>query len=381
MTLVRAKPTLIRRSLREETDALSPRVDRAAGVIRGVKVLGLSSPNRHGVEGATGTAYAREALQQARPLYEGAAVNCDHPDRKRPHADRSSRDRIGWLSNVEVREDGLYADLHLLKSDPLTEKVFEAAERNPRLFGLSHNAVGRGEVRNGKYVIIEIPEVRSVDLVADPGTNRSLFESRNMKTLREVAEARAPDVRRRLRPLLEMDGMADLPVGDAAVPEAPAEPGDWKADLVAAIGKLVASEDEADHKLAQKIMAMLKPGAAEPPKAAVTEESDGEESGEEGEEEKATRESRQRRARALCELAGIAPEADLLESLGAMASEDAVLKHLAWLKKQVAGAKAPAKGGAPRSQAAGSVSTLESRQPEKVPEGGGKAVGRWLSSV
>ena len=46
-------------------------VDRQAGVIRGVKILGLESRN--------GRSYLPEALSQAAPLYEGAKVNVNHP--------------------------------------------------------------------------------------------------------------------------------------------------------------------------------------------------------------------------------------------------------------------------------------------------------------
>ena len=47
------------------------RVDRQAGVIRGVKILGLQSRN--------GRTYLPEALAQAAPLYEDAKVNVNHP--------------------------------------------------------------------------------------------------------------------------------------------------------------------------------------------------------------------------------------------------------------------------------------------------------------
>ena len=46
-------------------------VDRLAGVIRGVKILGLESRN--------GRTYLPEALAAAAPLYEGAKVNVNHP--------------------------------------------------------------------------------------------------------------------------------------------------------------------------------------------------------------------------------------------------------------------------------------------------------------
>lgn len=178
---------IVERSLREDARGSNPmRVDRAAGVIYGVKVLGRTSPNSHGVPGVESTEYTPEAITAACALYEGVNVNANHPDRDKPGADRDMNDRIGWLSNCRVVEGELFADLNLLLTDDRSAKLFEAAERRPQLFGLSHNALGRGEVRGTKYVITEIPEVRSVDVVADAGTVNSLFESQQMTTpLRE----------------------------------------------------------------------------------------------------------------------------------------------------------------------------------------------------
>ena len=145
------------------------RVDRAAGVIFGVRVLGRKSDN--------GREYLPEAIARALPLYEGASVRVNHP--KRPDDQRDTEDVLGWLVNARQSPDGgAVADLHLLTEHSLAARVMEAAERNPRLFGLSHNAQGDGEVRDGVFVVHEITEVRSVDLVADPATTRGLFESR-----------------------------------------------------------------------------------------------------------------------------------------------------------------------------------------------------------
>lgn len=164
--------------LLERVASPSVRVNRAGGVIHGVKVIGRYSPNSHKEEGVTkGTEYTLEALERARPLYENASVNVDHPPRDTPNKERSAHDRLGKLRNVRLESDGLYADLHLLLKHPLAEAVLEAAERMPDAFGLSHNAKGAGQVVNGCYVINDIPLVRSVDVVADAATNKSLFES------------------------------------------------------------------------------------------------------------------------------------------------------------------------------------------------------------
>ena len=59
-------------------------VDREAGVLRGVKILGLQSRN--------GRSYLPEALSAASKLYEGAKVNVNHP-KGNPLAPRSPASR------------------------------------------------------------------------------------------------------------------------------------------------------------------------------------------------------------------------------------------------------------------------------------------------
>jgi chorismate mutase len=145
---------------------LTLRVDRERGVIQGVKILGLSSANRR--------TYLPEALRQAVKLYEGVAVNVDHI---RSGELRSYRDRIGKLVNVRFANDGLYGDLVVNPKHPLAEQLFWDAEHNPENVGLSHDARGRTVVRNGQVVVEAIEAVRSVDLVAEPATTKSLYEA------------------------------------------------------------------------------------------------------------------------------------------------------------------------------------------------------------
>jgi hypothetical protein len=151
-------------------------VDRKNGVIRNVKVLGLVSENNR--------RYLPEAVKKSIPLYENIAVNIDHPDRQ-ADGSRSAYDRFGKLENVRfVEGEGLFGDLFFLKSHPMAERICEAAERMPDVFGLSHNADGDGETRDGVFVVEKILEVRHVDVVADPATTKSLSESKN--TIREA---------------------------------------------------------------------------------------------------------------------------------------------------------------------------------------------------
>ena len=62
----------MKETLREYVDSrgVKMRVDRGAGIIRGVKILGLESRN--------GRRYPAETLLRAVELYDGAKVNVNH---------------------------------------------------------------------------------------------------------------------------------------------------------------------------------------------------------------------------------------------------------------------------------------------------------------
>src|SRR3954469_20682359 len=146
------------------------RVDRAAGVIRGVKLLGLSSRN--------GRRYREDALLSAVGLYEGAKVNINHP-KGSPLSPRDYQDRLGVIRGVEFRAGvGLFGDLHFNPKHVLSEQLVWDAEHAPQNVGLSHNVLAR-TVREGNETLVEaITKVQSIDLVADPATTSGLFEQR-----------------------------------------------------------------------------------------------------------------------------------------------------------------------------------------------------------
>jgi hypothetical protein len=172
------------------------RVDTEAGVIYGVKVLGLESQNTGRTLGLDAAefgqavdrpyAYALEALQQAAPDYEGVPVFVDHPEflfspdgsRSPAPGDRKTADRFGRLVRVRVTESGLYADLEYLRAHPLAPLVVEVAQRMPDVLAISHNAAGEPALRGDRIVIERISDVRSVDIVGErPGTTKGLFET------------------------------------------------------------------------------------------------------------------------------------------------------------------------------------------------------------
>ncbi len=340
------------------------RVDRDAGIIYGVKVLGRTSPNKHGLnEAVNGTEYTAEALSNAVGLYENLKVNVDHPPRDKPGKDRSAHDRLGKLVNVRVTDEGMFADLVLLKSHPLADRLMEAAEHMPDAFGLSHNAWGKGDVVNGKYIITEIPEVRSVDVVADAGTVNSLFESREtpvaLKKLVEILEGKSK-LKKAFRRVLEDDTYASMPMEDAGGGAGEDE------HLLNAINAIARGEGDTTAKV-KKIRKLLK--MMEPEEEPVEEDDEteggeddteeqpvpeGEECDEEGKPMKESKELRrvrqENKALRICMESGIVkPPASLLK--GMLYLNESEMKELAAAYKPVAG-----KGGQqPRSQSPGSA--------------------------
>ncbi len=152
-----------------DSRGVSMRVDRQAGVIRGVKILGAKSRN--------GRTYLPETLTRAAALYEEAKVNVNHP-KGNPTGPRDYQDRIGVIRSVVVRGDeGLFADFHYNPKHALAEQLAWDAVHAPENVGFSHNVQAR-TARRGDCVTVEaITRVQSVDLVADPATTRGLFES------------------------------------------------------------------------------------------------------------------------------------------------------------------------------------------------------------
>lgn len=144
------------------------RVDRSAGVLRGVKLIGLESLN--------GRRYRPAALAGAVSLYEGAKVNVNHP-RNGPLAPRDYQDRLGVIRQVEFRpSEGLFGNLHFNPKHAIAEQLVWDAQNNPRNVGFSHNVLAQLS-RDGELSVVDaITHVQSVDLVADPAATQGLFE-------------------------------------------------------------------------------------------------------------------------------------------------------------------------------------------------------------
>lgn len=185
-----------------DSSGQSIRVDAERGVLRGVKLLGLTSKN--------GRTYRESALVSAITLYEGAKVNVNHP-KGSPLAPRDYQDRLGVVREVKHRAgEGLFGDLHFNPKHALAEQLAWDAQHAPEQVGLSHNVLAR-TTRNGDTTVVEaITKVESVDLVADPATTRGLFEQTSNETpllesltVEQLSSQRADLVEAIERPLVE----------------------------------------------------------------------------------------------------------------------------------------------------------------------------------
>jgi hypothetical protein len=207
------------------------RIDRAAGVLRGVKLIGLESLN--------GRRYRPDALVAAVGLYEGAKVNVNHPQGG-PLAARDYRDRLGVIRQVEFRPDeGLFGNLHFNPKHAVAEQLAWDAEHNPRNVGFSHNVLAR-LTRDGAQSLVEaITHVQSVDLVADPAATRGLFEQEEQtdgaangglqQTVLEQAVARGDRLEAELYAALvrEASLRQELTLREAAEPARPRSSEPW----------------------------------------------------------------------------------------------------------------------------------------------------------
>lgn len=205
------------------------RVDREAGIVRGVLLCGASSQN--------GRDYPPRLWPKSIGKYEGVPIHGDHA------RERRIGDRIGWVTNARVVDGKPRGDANFLTSHPLVPPVLEAAERNPGLFGFSHVCHADTRRAGGRETVESIERVEALDLVASPATTSSLFESlmsvfdaprpaaatyrgTTVTTLRKVLERKLTAAsRRRFAEALAadptlMDAPVDEPAFDAGADEA-----------------------------------------------------------------------------------------------------------------------------------------------------------------
>lgn len=290
------KTCTVERFKESTTQPGTMKVDREAGVIHGVKLLGADSKN--------GRRYSPNAMDQARQMYEGCTVNVDH----KYEGERSIVEGFGIVRDCKLMPDGVYGDLHYLKSHPLAPAVTERAERFPQSFGMSHDAEGEVVKAGSEFVVESLIKVSSVDLVATPATTQGLFESHKRpkpmkRKLREAVAAapRSNPFRKLLE--MEMEQMPELAEMEYEVQEMDGMPEPTGDDQVkAAFRALVMSVLDDDSltpdAMAEKLKSLLTMQAEA---QAVVEGSDSEEMTEEegGDDMKKTVESLRRQVNEL----------------------------------------------------------------------------------
>jgi hypothetical protein len=269
-------------------------------VVKNVKVLGLESRNRR--------RYLPEAVNSALSLYEGKVVNLDHPA-DGAGTPRSVRDRFGRLTNVRVDNSGVWADLSYNPKHPFAEAFAWCVANDPSAVGLSHNAVGSGRQDGGEFLVEKIHEVRSVDLVADPATTKSLFESMDYDN----------------DPL--MGGM-----GDDAM-QAEETPG-HEDHLVDAVGALLKDSDISPEAKKKKILAIMKilhdeGGMVEEP---MGDDADAKDEGDSGDEDDGEKKEKKDEEESLEDLPVEAQNKRLREQLDTFKAREARAKRVEYVK-------------------------------------------------
>lgn len=350
------------------------KIDKEHGIIFRVKVLGRFSRNSHNLlEAENGTEYSLNCMKGSLKLYDNAKVKIDHPaDRSKPGADRSVTSTLGVLRNPRVEADekgepAVWADLHYKRTHDMAPDIIEDVERRLGTYGLSHNAQAgreRFDPASKRLVIESLSNVRSVDLVDKPATNRNLWESEAVnKTLRELITARLPKIAklprrtRRATDLLEDDEMSDAM--DAPV-EAEAGSSDedalWTgfAAAIQSIADQYKSGDLDAKTAGKKVMQYLKAheGLTGEPDADVEEDEEPEEEGKKKDTdvqesvELATLRAKDK-ARDLCESMEFTPTPVQLKAITGMADEKERRSLIESLKGSTRPAGKPPRSGMP----------------------------------
>lgn len=152
-------------------------VDAEAGLVRGVKLLGLKSRNRN-PDGSVGRDYDTAGVQEsAARLFPGTRVYIDHP--ADPAAPRKYEDAFGVVENYRfVPGRGHFGDLRYNTRHRLASQFAEDVQKFPKGLGFSINAaIKPGKKPSGGGMVVESLEIlRSVDVVTRPATAVGVFE-------------------------------------------------------------------------------------------------------------------------------------------------------------------------------------------------------------
>lgn len=304
-------------------------VDRDNAVIHGVKLLGWKSANKR--------EYDPAGVDPR--MYEGRPVYADH---QRGSGERSVYDRLGMLQNVVKKADGLYGDLHCVKGHRLTESLFDAAERMPGLYGLSHTAFGRDRRSKNGTVIEAVTSVQSVDLVGEPATVKSLYESTEasmaltLDEVRRAIKATRPKYALALKEMAEAGIMGpETPMSDPGMDATSADHEQAILDAAKACIDDASLDVSAKIKKIKKLLKMVEKGGADT-EDEVPEEDSGDEDMSKEESIKLRKElaslQARERLRNAADAAGVRVGRALLESVSSDLTDEKAKAIIAELK-------------------------------------------------
>lgn len=211
-------------------------VDRNQSIVYGVKILGFTSEN--------GRVYERKAIAEAIHMYNQCPVNKDHITEA-----PSFSDRIGWLSSPRLEADGLYADFHY---NPHAEGIdsFLWFAENDGLgdIGFSHMIQGKWTLdADGTERVVRIDRVRSVDLVANPATTKTIFESETPN--KEISEMDAANMMKEENPMKALAKEDDIaPAPDTTSPSAEPAKEEPNLELLSKIVAVLSGEGSVEEK-------------------------------------------------------------------------------------------------------------------------------------
>jgi len=138
-------------------------------IVENVAVLGPVSLN--------GRQYPVQVQEAAVTKIEGVRAYANHAKEAESGDPRTVQELIGYHSDVYVKENMTYSNLHLIKGKSIVEEhILPTIRSNPSIIGNSIVASGRIKKEGGIDVVEEIVAVRSVDIVSEPATTHGLFE-------------------------------------------------------------------------------------------------------------------------------------------------------------------------------------------------------------
>ena len=181
-------------------------MDRGSGIIEGVSVITEGEAKGHGLQiDATTLQQVKACADQ---FSDGVQVKIDHGT--------GFDSIVGVLKNFRIEGKKLLADLHLLKSHELRERVLEISETMPGSIGLSVAFSGANE-KSGSKVFARCEELYSVDFVDRPAANPSgLFHRGVDSPAKGMAETVAPE-KGILEQIANLIGMSAKPTPPAPV--------------------------------------------------------------------------------------------------------------------------------------------------------------------